>query len=334
MFKAESFFAGAGMGGGMSIAGGALGFAASQAKLYSESKDIKEVQSILSNIDKINSEIERQYGIYHGDNLIKAQTIGQGKISNKYQLSVASDVALRTLPQAEERGLKALALQKLFDPNNTGSFSMYKRGEKGPVKTEFSFDNIRKNLYDLSVQISKEKDPTKRSKLASEKSQIVKNFQNDYVKSYVQSYFNAQEDISTNYKEIYSTLSKDLYGTVGGQGDLAESDVTLNTTIVAELTPGMSEKFAVTFDKNDPTATIHTQEAVSLAATKSPVSTNTETKGGAPMLFNSWGNDPGKKLIVDNTETINGNPLDMYSPQTQSNLFRVGTGEVVDEETI
>lgn len=56
--RAESFFAGAGMGGGMSIAGGALGFAASQAKLYSESKDIKEVQSILSNIDKINSEIE------------------------------------------------------------------------------------------------------------------------------------------------------------------------------------------------------------------------------------------------------------------------------------
>ena len=56
--RAESFLSGALMGGGMSSVGGAMGLAASQAKLYSDSKDIKEVQSTLSEINAIQNEIE------------------------------------------------------------------------------------------------------------------------------------------------------------------------------------------------------------------------------------------------------------------------------------
>lgn len=56
--RMESFFSGALMGGGMSVVGGGLGFVTAQSKLYSERKDLKEVQSILDNVGKIQNEIE------------------------------------------------------------------------------------------------------------------------------------------------------------------------------------------------------------------------------------------------------------------------------------
>ena len=56
--RAESFFSGALMGGGMAMAGGSLGFAVAQSRLYSEKKDIKNVRDILSKIDKLSYEAE------------------------------------------------------------------------------------------------------------------------------------------------------------------------------------------------------------------------------------------------------------------------------------
>lgn len=56
--RMESFFSGAIMGGGMTAVGGGLGFVTAQAKLYSEAKDVKEVKSILSNVQGIQNEIE------------------------------------------------------------------------------------------------------------------------------------------------------------------------------------------------------------------------------------------------------------------------------------
>lgn len=56
--RAESFFSGALMGGGMALMGGGLGFAVSQSKLYSEKKDIKAVRDLLSKIDVLNKEVE------------------------------------------------------------------------------------------------------------------------------------------------------------------------------------------------------------------------------------------------------------------------------------
>ena len=56
--RAESFLSGALMGGGMSLTGGALGFVTSQARLYADNKQVKEVKSILDNIKKIEQEID------------------------------------------------------------------------------------------------------------------------------------------------------------------------------------------------------------------------------------------------------------------------------------
>ena len=56
--RAESFLSGALMGGGMYSVGGTLNLLSAQAKLYSDSKDIKEVQSTLSEINAIQNEIE------------------------------------------------------------------------------------------------------------------------------------------------------------------------------------------------------------------------------------------------------------------------------------
>ena len=56
--RKESTIAGGFMGGAMSIGGGAMALIVSQSKLYSDNNDIREVQSLLKNIDKIQQEIE------------------------------------------------------------------------------------------------------------------------------------------------------------------------------------------------------------------------------------------------------------------------------------
>lgn len=96
--RAESFFSGALMGGGMAMAGGALGFAASQSRLYSEKKDIKQVREILSKIDKLNTEVENnknlteleKKGIYEDINQLnnKAFSIVEKNANKGINLSI------------------------------------------------------------------------------------------------------------------------------------------------------------------------------------------------------------------------------------------------------
>ena len=56
--RSESYLSGMGMGGSMAIIGGGLGFVAAQSRLYSENKDLKEVQDILKRVGAIQSEID------------------------------------------------------------------------------------------------------------------------------------------------------------------------------------------------------------------------------------------------------------------------------------
>jgi hypothetical protein len=56
--RSESFISGVFMGETMSVAGGVVGFAVSQAKLYSDRADVKAVQALFANMNSINSEIE------------------------------------------------------------------------------------------------------------------------------------------------------------------------------------------------------------------------------------------------------------------------------------
>lgn len=278
--------------------------------------------------DQMNSEIEKQFGIYHKDNLIKAQTIGQGTLSNIYQLSVASDVALRTLPQDEERGLKSEALQKLFDPNNRGSFSAYVRSDKGPVKSETSFDVTRKELYDLSGKVDAETDPSKKVSLMKEKSQKIKKFQNDYVRSYIQSYFNSKQDLSTDYKETYENLSGDLYNKLGSGFDaLQKSEATYDVKALEGHITSHMDDVAVTSD-GTVNGTVHSSRVTKLLETDKPVSSNIAFgEDKQPILLYDYSNDPKAKLFVNNTETIRGIAKSKFGEDVQKNMFRVGAGE-------
>jgi hypothetical protein len=56
--RAESFLSGTGMGATMSVIGGVLSFVASQSRLYSENKDLKDVQDTLKKIQLIQNEID------------------------------------------------------------------------------------------------------------------------------------------------------------------------------------------------------------------------------------------------------------------------------------
>jgi hypothetical protein len=56
--RAESFLSGTGMGATMSVIGGGLSFVVSQSRLYSENKDLKDVQDTLKKIQLIQNEID------------------------------------------------------------------------------------------------------------------------------------------------------------------------------------------------------------------------------------------------------------------------------------
>jgi hypothetical protein len=132
--RAESFFSGALMGGKMALMGGALGFGVAQSKLYSERKDIKNVRNILSEIDKLNSEIENN------------KTLTETEKKSIYEdINALNNKAFSIVERNAERG-KDLSIKEK-------SFLLDVNKRQGEIREEA--ENIRNSNF--SKQIKRDK---------------------------------------------------------------------------------------------------------------------------------------------------------------------------------
>lgn len=148
--RAESFLAGSGMGGGMSVVGGALGLGISQAKLYSDTKSIKEVQGLMDQIGKIKAEVEsnstltdsERTDLYKEMNSLnnKAFDIVSKNANRGINLSVEAKSALLDINQ-KQKELK----DKYNEVYNSNFSKEIKNNKIKELKAEFDYQEQNRN---------------------------------------------------------------------------------------------------------------------------------------------------------------------------------------------
>lgn len=164
--RSESFFAGALMGAGMSMVGGAVGFGVSQSKLYSDRKDIKRVKEILANVDVINSEIENnktltdaeKKELYSKMNEMnnEAFTIVEKNAMNGVNLSVREKSFLLDVNQKQNE-----LISKAEEVKNSNFSKEIKQGMLNDLKTQFeSLEQNRMKTLEGKYEPSMESKPS------------------------------------------------------------------------------------------------------------------------------------------------------------------------------
>lgn len=301
----------------------------------------KSLKAIADGLGKeeINRKIQYGYNVHHSDNLMKSLTFTNNKTDNIVQLKAASELAYSRLTPALKNGLYSLALSKLYSPNERGVYSAIERIPSNDpnkddtfVRKNISYNDNRQRLNDLNLKISSETDPVKKTDLLQTRAAYVRDFQEQFAKSKVQDYFDIKHQPKDEKSWTYDNLSEGLYDkALGTQGEpLMKTDATLDAITAAKITPSITEKYSVTVDPKDPTATVHTNTYNTFHATTSPVSTNIEVRGNSKMLMNSYKTDPKRGYSIMGTETVLGRNLGEFSPDTQDNTFRIGVGQTTD----
>lgn len=164
--RSESFFAGTGMGGSMSVVGGGLGFAVAQSKLYSDTKSIKEVQSLMNQIQKIKSEIDSNplltesetADLYKKMNSLNNQAfdVVASNANKGVNLSVREKSALLDINQKQKE------LKEKYNEVYNSNFSREIKNDKiKELKAEFDYQEQNRNgilngSYNELTTISKE----------------------------------------------------------------------------------------------------------------------------------------------------------------------------------
>lgn len=176
--RSESFFAGTGMGGTMSVVGGGIGFAVAQSKLYSDTKSIKEVQSLIDQIGKIKSEIDSNplltesetTELYKQMNSLNNQAFDVvAKNANKgVNLSVREKSALLDINQ-KQKELK----EKYNEVYNSNFSREIKNDQIKQLKAEFDYQEQNRNgilngSYNELTTISKEEKAKLKDEAAKE----------------------------------------------------------------------------------------------------------------------------------------------------------------------
>jgi hypothetical protein len=176
--RSESFFAGTGMGGSMSVIGGGLGFAVAQSKLYSDTKSIKEVQSLMNQIQKIKSEIDSNplltesetADLYKKMNSLNNQAfdVVASNANKGVNLSVREKSALLDINQKQKE------LKEKYNEVYNSNFSREIKNDKiKELKAEFDYQEQNRNgilngSYNELTTISKEEKAKLKEQAANE----------------------------------------------------------------------------------------------------------------------------------------------------------------------
>jgi len=283
--------------------------------------------------DEINTKIQGAYGFDKKDFLVKSFTVGNGTLTNDRQIAAASDLAFQKMPTEDVNSIKAIALQKLVSNSNVGDYFALRQWNPKTEKVEThkqSYNDIKSTLSTLNQQESAEKDPDKIQEIRNKKAGLINRFQQEYVKSFIQDYFDAKRVNKQDYSSTSDVADKDMYERVG-DGAYKISKISKDTANVADLVVANGEKEAVIADPNSLTATAHTKKYLELdpgtEKTYAASSNITKDKEKYGTTFTvPFEKDVKKGYMIDNTLTYGGRDLNMYSPETKENMWRVNAG--------
>ena len=320
-------------------------------QLTGRDAQLKSLSEIAPRIgtNEVNSKIQTDYGYDRDDNAIKTYTIGRGTLSNAKQIAVAAELASRVMSQEDKNSIKATALQKLVDNDNaplfrdngkggrefvpSGDHFSYKKWNPATKKMETGkvfYSEVRNNITKLNEQEQAETDQNKKQRIKNIKANIVNNFQQEYLSSFVQDYFNVQKQYKQDDSETFSDAPESAYDRFG-DGAYKISKISKDTANVADLVVANGEKEAVIADPNSLSATAHTKKYLELdpgtGETYAASSNITKDKEKYGTTFTvPFEKDVKKGYMIDNTLTYGGRDLNMYSPETKENMWRVNAG--------